>query len=77
MAWSTFCAEVVCDMKYDLPTSGSGSSSPKSVDFTLEALDVGFRRAWLAKGETRGLGAEDLRFLTPDTGADVRRRVMA
>jgi hypothetical protein len=43
----------------------------------LRPPDVSLRRTWAAKGEGRGLGAEALRFLTPDTGADVRRRVMA
>lgn len=77
IACTTFWTSAVSEIKRDRPISGRGSSSISSSAALTAAVaaELGLRRALAANGELRGLGV-DLRFLTPETGADVRRRVI-
>lgn len=80
MASRTVVAGVMEGMCWERPRSGrSKSSSSRGVEASLGVslvLERGFVRGWEAKGEERAREVVDLRFLIPETGAEVSRNGM-
>lgn len=80
IASRTVVAGAVEGIFCEMPRSGrSKSSSSMRVEASLRvllALERGFVREWTANGEERARVVVDLRFLIPETGAEVSRNGM-